>query len=103
VGVVLGVAVALGNKGDNPPTVDNVVPTATMNPPPAPTASPTMLSTSPKFAQLLNLIGKEVTSDIKALQNRTTLQYAALEWLANVDAWEVDIDINLVQEPQVFV
>jgi hypothetical protein len=25
------------------------------------------------------------------LQNRTTQKYAALNWLANVDAWEADI------------
>ncbi len=79
---------ALGGKDGNLP---NMAPTGTLNQTLALTA-PTILSTSPKFAQLLNLIGKEVTSDIKALQNRTTLQYAALEWLANVDAWEVDMD-----------
>jgi hypothetical protein len=57
----------------------------------APTASPTIYS-SPKFTQLSNLVGEKVTLDIKALQNRTTLQYAAMDWLANEDAWEVDID-----------
>jgi hypothetical protein len=40
---------------------------------------------------LLDIIGA-ATSDIEFLQNRTTLQYAALDWLANEDAWEVDID-----------
>jgi hypothetical protein len=81
VGVVVGVAVASHDE-----------PVPTVNKTPAPTASPTgTLSTSPKFTQLLSLIG-QVTSDIESLQNITTLQYAALNWLANVDDWEVDID-----------
>jgi hypothetical protein len=97
VGVVVGVVVAvLGGKDGDPPTM---APTATVVKTPDPTASPTILATSPKFTQLLNLIGA-VTSDIMFLQNRTTLQYAALDWLANVDAWEVDIDSV---PPQVFV
>jgi hypothetical protein len=55
----------------------------------APTTSSTIYS--PKFTQLLNDIGG-VTSDIKFSQDRTTLQYAALDWLFNVDTWEADID-----------
>jgi hypothetical protein len=96
VGVVVGVVVALNGKDGDPPIM---TPTVTVNQTPAPTAPPTILSTSPKFTQLLNLIGA-VTSDIKFLQDRTTLQYAALDWLANMDAWEVDIDSV---PPQVFV
>jgi hypothetical protein len=65
----------------------------------APTGSPTTLSTSPKFTQLLN-ITSAVTSDIKLLQDPTTFQYAALDWLANEDGWWVDIDSF---PPQVFV
>jgi hypothetical protein len=96
VGVVVGVVVALGGKDGNPPTM---APTATVIKTPDPTASPTILATSPKFTQLLNLIGA-VTSDIQLLQDRTTLQYAALDWLANLDAWEVDVDSV---PPHVFV
>jgi hypothetical protein len=95
VGVVVGVVVALGGKGGDPPTM---APTATVGKTPAPTASPTIY-TSPKFTQLLNLLGA-VTPDIKLLQDPTTFQYSALDWLANVDAWEVDIDSV---PPQVFV
>jgi hypothetical protein len=103
VGVFVGVGAALGKKDNYPRMNRTPAPTAspTMNPTPAPTASPTILYTRPTFTQLLNLIGN-VTSDIEFLQNRTTpLQYAALDWLANVDTWEVDIDS--IQEPQVFV
>jgi hypothetical protein len=56
-------------------------------------------STISKFNQLLNIIGT-VTLDIKLLQDRTTPQYAALDWLANEDAWEVDIDLV---PPQVLI
>jgi hypothetical protein len=84
VGVVVGVVVASGGRDGDPPTM-------------APTASPTILSPSPKFTQLLNIIGAD-TSDIELLQNSTTLQYEALHWLANMDAWEVDIDSFTSQE-----
>jgi hypothetical protein len=76
-----------------------MAPTATVNEILAPTASFTILFTSPKFTQLLNITGA-VTSDIKSLQDPTMFQYAALDWLANVDGWWVDI--NLVP-PQFFV
>jgi hypothetical protein len=74
VGVVVGFVVALGGKDGDPPTM-------------APTASPTIS----KFTQLLDIIGA-VTSDIELLQDPTTFQYEALDWLANADTWEVDID-----------
>jgi hypothetical protein len=91
VGVVVDVVVALGGKDGDPP---NMAPTApvikTTMPtmaPMAPTGSPTLA----KFTQLLDII-RAVTSDIDLLQDRTTFQYVALDWLANVDTWEVDID-----------
>jgi hypothetical protein len=85
VAVAFGVAEAVSSNNNNGATMPTMAPTASPNM--APTASPTTL----EFAQLLNLI-EAGTSDINFLQDRTTLQYEALDWLANVDAWEVDMD-----------
>jgi hypothetical protein len=94
VGVVVGVVVASGGRDGDPPTMaptaspTTMTPTASPSTSMTPTASPTTIS---KFTKLLNIIGA-VTSDIELLQDRTTPQGDALDWLANVDTWEVDIN-----------
>jgi hypothetical protein len=98
VGVVVGILAAL-SETPTVSTMPTIAPTATGYETLAPTASPTIFSTSSKFTQMLN-ITSAVTSDIKILQDPTTFQYAALNWLANVDSWWVDVDSV---PPQVFV
>jgi hypothetical protein len=48
-----------------------------------PTASPAILSE--KMNNLLDLIGPTVTSNIELLHDPKTPQYAALQWLADID------------------
>jgi hypothetical protein len=96
VGVVVGVVVALTKKDAAAPTMAPMI--AEVIETQDPTTSPTMLEVTTKFTQLVNLIGA-VTPDVN-FEDRTTPQYVALDWLANVDTWEVDIDSV---DPQVFV
>jgi hypothetical protein len=65
------------------------------------TLAPTVYTTE-RFQMLLDLIGPTVTSNIKLFQDQQTPQYAALEWLADIDEWNTDIDFDSLS-PQVLV
>jgi hypothetical protein len=58
----------------------------------APTASPAIFSE--KMTNMLDLIGPTITSNIELFQDPKTPQYAALQWLADLDEWNMDIDID---------
>jgi hypothetical protein len=89
-GVAVGVFFAT-REGETPsPTMAPTDP-PTVFPTDAPTNTPTRY-TSERFKLLLDLIGPTVTSNIKLLQDPETLQYAALQWMADVDTWVVDIN-----------
>jgi hypothetical protein len=58
----------------------------------APTAS--LAISSEKMKNLMDLIGPTVTSNTELFQDPKTPQYAALEWLADIDEWNTGIDID---------
>jgi hypothetical protein len=57
------------------------------------TTKDSTLYTSERFQMLLDLIGPTVTSSPELWEDPKTPQYAALEWLADLDEWNTDIDI----------
>jgi hypothetical protein len=67
----------------------------------SPTVAPTRYTT-PEFDGLLKLIGPLVTDNIQTLQDPTTPQYLALDWLANVDGYKASDDFFITPE-QVFI
>jgi hypothetical protein len=71
----------------------------TSQPTVAPTPSPSVIS---EFHGLLKWIGPLVTDNIQTLQDPTTPQYAALNWLANVDGYDPSIDFFITPE-QVYI
>jgi hypothetical protein len=88
-GVVVGVvAVVVGNKPPNQP-ISSPAPVASSTG--LPTPDPTPLRESHRFEALLDLIGSEIADDLSQLRNRDTVQYQALEWLANVDPAQLDV------------
>jgi hypothetical protein len=46
------------------------------------------------MTNMLDLIGPTVTSNIELFQDPKTPQYTALQWLADLDEWKMDIDID---------
>jgi hypothetical protein len=91
--VATGVAVAVVFATTPSPITMAMAPTdpPTVVPTDAPTNAPTRY-TSERFQFLLDLIGPTVTSNIQFLQDPETPQYAALEWMADVDEWNLDIN-----------
>jgi hypothetical protein len=67
----------------------------------SPTVAPTRYTTS-DFDGLLNWIGPLVTDNIQTLQDPTTPQYVAFDWLANVDGYKASDDFFITPE-QVFI
>jgi hypothetical protein len=60
---------------------------------PAPTSSPTFV-VSDEFKEMVDAIGGTVTSDPTVFQNKSTAQYAAMNWLANEDTYFVDVSLD---------
>jgi hypothetical protein len=92
--VVVGVLLASGDDGKGnvvasagPPIASTPSPTAPPTEPPTPRAPPE----SPRFEALMDLIGADIAVDPSGLRNRDTVQYWALEWLANVDPAQLDV------------
>jgi hypothetical protein len=75
--------------------------TLTTFPTASPTAFPTRYTTS-DFDGLLKRIGPLITDNIQTLQDPTTPQYVALDWLANVDGYDPSADF-VVTSDQIYV
>jgi hypothetical protein len=86
-------------KEDKITKVPTAAPTTFTTEPP--TVAPTRYTT-PEFDELLKWIGPSVTDNIQTLQDPTTPQYVAFDWLANVDGYEAP-DVVFITPEQVFI
>jgi hypothetical protein len=91
--IISGTTVSPVILSENMNTTNTLAPTVyTAAAPTASPASPAIFSE--KMKKMLDLIGPTVTSNTEFLQDPKTPQYAALEWLADIDEWNTDIDID---------